>query len=229
SQLLAKVLEWGRLAAYLEQSTRYVPYDDRPGGRWRYHVPSELDAHGELRRNYERTLDRAFETYARWLGPMQDFYRELFPKDPADSDFVYRMTIRAKACDTLRGLLPAATRSNVGIFATAQSYEQMLLRMRANPLVEVREYASLMLTEHRKVIPAFLTRVDLPDRGGRWTDYLRQTRDDTAQVAAKLLDGLVPEDRPVVTLTDFDPEGEVKVVAAALYAASDLSDDQLLD
>jgi len=229
SQLLAKVLEWGRLAAYLEQSTRYVPYDDRPGGRWRYHVPSELDGHEELRRDYERTLDRAFETYARWLGPMQDFYRELFPKDPADSDFVYRMTIRAKACDTLRGLLPAATRSNVGIFATAQSYEQMLLRMRANPLVEVREYAALMLTELRKVIPAFLTRVDLPDRGGRWTEYLVQTREATDEVATKLLDGLAPEDRPVVTLTDFDPEGEVKVVAAALYAASDLPDDQLLE
>src|SRR6266849_2121648 len=45
SQLLAKVLERGRLAAYLEQSTRYVPYDDRPGGRWRYHVPPELEGH----------------------------------------------------------------------------------------------------------------------------------------------------------------------------------------
>src|SRR6058998_460592 len=43
SQILAKVLEWGRLAAYLEQSTRYVPYDDRPGGRWRYCVPGEID------------------------------------------------------------------------------------------------------------------------------------------------------------------------------------------
>src|SRR5439155_20973594 len=186
SQLLAKVLEWGRLAAYLEQSTRYVPYDDRPGGRWRYHVPSELDAHGELRRNYERTLDRAFETYARWLGPMQDFYRELFPKDPADSDFVYRMTIRAKACDTLRGLLPAATRSNVGIFATAQSYEQMLLRMRAHPLSEVRAYADLMLPELRKVIPAFLTRVDREDRGGAWSRYLEDTRERTAEVASSI-------------------------------------------
>src|SRR5947207_12000101 len=48
SQLLAKVLEWGRLAAYLEQSTRYVPYDDRPGGRWRYLVPSEVEANPDL-------------------------------------------------------------------------------------------------------------------------------------------------------------------------------------
>src|SRR5919197_6569550 len=61
SQLLAKVLEWGRLAAYLEQSTRYVPYDDRPGGRWRYVVPDEVVADPELESRYRRTLDRAFE------------------------------------------------------------------------------------------------------------------------------------------------------------------------
>ena len=71
SQLLAKVLERGRLAAYLEQSTRYVPYDDRPGGRWRYHVPAELTTIPDLARRFEATLDRAFETYARWLGPIK--------------------------------------------------------------------------------------------------------------------------------------------------------------
>jgi thymidylate synthase ThyX len=229
SQPLAKVLEWGRLAAYLEQSTRYVPYDDRPGGRWRYSVPDELDPHPQLRDRYVRTLDAAFETYAGWLGPMQDFYRERFPKAPSDSAFVYRMTIRAKACDTLRGLLPAATRSNVGIFATAQAYEQLLLRMRANPLAEVRSFADLMLAELRKVIPAFLTRVDLPDRGERWSRYLAETAEATREIAAKCLDGAAAENREMVTLSDFDPDGEVKVVAAALYSAADLPDDQLLD
>jgi thymidylate synthase ThyX len=230
SQPLAKVLEWGRLAGYLEQSTRYVPFDDRPGGRWRYHVPEEVRAAGPgWAERYEATLDRAFETYARWLVPMQEFYRGLFPKDPSDSEFVYRMTVRAKACDTLRGLLPAATRTNVGIFATAQAYEQLLLRMRADPLAEVRAFAGLILEELRKVIPAFLTRVDMPDRGGAWTEYLRQTKAETKAVADDLLAGILPEPRPEVTLVDFDPDGEVKVVAAALYAASDLPDDQLLD
>jgi thymidylate synthase ThyX len=139
------------------------------------------------------------------------------------------MTIRAKACDTLRGLLPAATRSNVGMFATAQAYEQLLLRMRASPLAEVRQFADLILIELRKVIPAFLTRVDNPARGGAWSDYLLRTRQDTSYVARELLSGVSPADRSEVTLTDFDPDGEIKVVAAALYAASDLPDDQLLD
>ncbi len=229
SQLLAKVLEWGRLAAYLEQSTRYVPYDDRPGGRWRYHVPDEVEAVPELAARYRATLDNAFETYARWLGPLQDHYREIAPKDPADSDFVYRMAIRARACDVLRGLLPAATRTNVGIFASAQSYEQLLLRMRAHPLEEVRAYGDLMLGELRKVIPAFLARVDRPDRGGRWTEYLAETRDATAAAVLAELGDIAPEPRPEVVLTDFDPDGEPKVIAGAMYAASSLPDDQLLE
>ena len=227
SQLLAKVLEWGRLMAYLEQSTRYVPYDDRPGGRWRYVVPPEVDQAG-LGEEFRRTADASFETYARWLEPLQAFFRSRFSKDPADSDFVYRSTIRAKACDALRGLLPAATRTHVGIYGTGQAFEQLLLRMRVHPLDEVRAYADLMLSELRKVIPAFLRRVDVEDRGVAWSAYLRTTREATDRLVRKLLDGAEIPPRPEVTLSDFDPDGETKVVAAALYASSDLPDDALL-
>jgi thymidylate synthase ThyX len=227
SNLLTKVLEWGRLMAYLEQSTRYVPYTDRPDGRWRYHVPAELEGHA-LRGRYLAALDRAFETYARWIDPMREYWMRRLPPPAGDGDAAHRMTIRAKALDSLRGLLPAATRSNVGIFGTGQAYEALLLRMRAHPLREVRDYGALMLVELRKVIPAFLKRLERPERGGVWARYLEETREAAARVAARLLEGVEPEPRPEVTLTDFDPDGEVKVVAAALYAASDLPDDQLL-
>jgi thymidylate synthase ThyX len=226
SNILTKVLEWGRLMAYLEQSTRYIPYDDRPGGRWRYHVPAELT--GPLRERYIATLDRAFETYAAWLPRLRDFYAARFPRAAGDPEAVHRMSIRAKALDTLRGLLPAATVSNVGIYGTGQGYEQLLLRMRAHPLAEVRAYADLMLEELRKVIPAFLRRVDLPDRGGAWSGYLAETREATQKMAERFLGGTPAEPRAEVVLTDFDPDGEVKVVAAALYAVSALPDDQLL-
>src|SRR5437870_3977953 len=227
SNILTKVLEWGRLAAYLEQSTRYIPYDDLVAGRYRYHVPRELD--GDLRRRYVGTLAAMFETYREWLPRMRALYETKYPRDPAESESVYRMTIRAKALDTLRGMLPAATVSNVGIYGTGQAYEQLLLRMRAHPLAEVRWYADPMLAEPRKAIPAFLKRVDLPERGGAWSRYLAATRTATDDVAARLLDAAAPEPREEVTLTDFDPDGEVKVVAAALYAASTLPDDELLD
>jgi thymidylate synthase ThyX len=228
SNVLTKILEWGRLMAYLEQSTRYVPYTDKPGGRWKYHVPREIEG-TPLQTRYASTLDRTFEIYARWLEPVQEHYRTRFPKDSADSDAVYRAAIRAKALDTLRGLLPAAVQSNLGLYGTGQAYEALLLRMRANPLRECQDYAEAMLVELRKVIPAFLTRVDNPERGGRWTQYLETTRTAAKRVAGELLAHAEPEHRAEVTLTDFDPDGELKVVAAALYAVSDLPDDQLFD
>jgi len=227
SNVLTKVLEWGRLMAYLEQSTRYVPYDDQPGGRYRYHVPAELA--GELRARYVRTLDRAFDTYKAWLPRLREHYARAFPKAPEESDGVYRLTIRAKALDTLRGLLPAATTSNVGIYGSGQAWEQLLLRMRAHPLAEVRWYADEMLRELRTVIPAFLRRVDVPARGGAWSAYLAETRVAAHATAGRLLAGVSPEGRGEVTLTDFDPDGELKVVAAALYPAATLPDDQLLE
>jgi thymidylate synthase ThyX len=227
SNVLTKLLEWGRLMAYLEQSTRYVPYADRPGGRWRYHVPAEVRGAG-LERGFVLALDLMFETYARWLEPMQEHFRRRHPRQPSDSALVYRNTIRAKALDTLRGLLPAATVSNVGLYGTGQAYEALLLRLRASPLAEARACADLMLTELRKVIPAFLRRVDAPDRGGAWSAYLASTREATEAAASRLLGEVASEARPEVVLADFDPEGEVKVVAAALYAVSGLPDDQLL-
>jgi thymidylate synthase ThyX len=226
SNLLTKVLEWGRLMAYLEQSTRYVPYTDKLNGRWRYHLPEELSA-GPLRERYAKTMDRTFETYANWIPAMQEFFERRYPKNPGDSDAVHRAAIRAKALDTLRGMLPAATQSNVGIYGTGQAFEALLLRMRAHPLAEVRTCANQMLAELRKIIPAFLTRVDQPDRGGRWSEYFAAVRDGMDHLATTLTD-VEPEPRDEVTLTDFDPDGEVKIVAAALYAVSDLPDDQLL-
>ena len=226
SNILTKVLEWGRLMAYLEQSTRYVPYTDRPHGRWKYHLPAEIDA-SPLRGDYTRAMDLAFETYARWIPAMEAHFRARHPKTAEDSDAVYRSVIRAKALDTLRGLLPAATTSNVGLFGTGQAFEALLLRMFAHPLREVRDCAQQMLTELRQVIPAFLARLDQPNRGGRWIEYLADTRRGFEAAARRFVD-VDGEARDEVTLTSFDPEGEIKVVAAALYSASALPDDQLL-
>ena len=226
SNVLTKILEWGRLMAYLEQSTRYVPYTDKLHGRWRYHVPAEVE--GALRDRYVGVMDRAFVTYASLIDTMQQHFADRYPRAPQDSEGVHRAAIRAKALDTLRGMLPAATQSNVGLYGTGQAYEALLLRMHAHPLEEVRACGAQMLVELRKLVPAFLTRVDQPDRGRRWSGYLAATRDSVHSMAQQILGGIEAEPRDEVTLTDFDPDGEIKIVAAALYAVSDLPDDQLL-
>jgi thymidylate synthase ThyX len=233
SNILSKVLEWGRLMAYLEQSTRYIAYDNRlESGHYRYFRPSEIleSPYGAL---YVGEMDRVFDTYGALLPLLQASVAERFPQQSGDSDFVYRQAVKAKSLDALRGLLPAACLSNIGLYGTGQSYEQLLLRMRAHPLPEARTYADMMLAELRKVIPSFLQRVDVAERGGEWTAYLATTRDDTARLVDRLwADDDVPgtnDDEPgEVTLLDFDPEGEDKVLAAACFSHLDCSEGEAL-
>jgi thymidylate synthase ThyX len=230
SNVLSKVLEWGRLMAYLEQSTRYIAYNQRlENGQYRYFRPPEIldSPHGA---RFVGEMDRVFDTYGALLPQMHAWVAEQFPQQAGDSDFVYRQATRAKSLDALRGLLPAATLSNIGIYGTGQAYEQLLLRMRAHPLPEARWYADVMLTELRKVIPSFLQRVDVTERGGEWSAYLASTGRDTARVVERLwpdLAGGGPEpgsrlgtgtDVPEVVLLDFDPAGEEKVLVAACFA-----------
>ena len=164
-------------------------------------------------------MNATFEIYAKWIPPMQAWFEARHPKAPGDSDGVYRAAIRAKALDTLRGT--AAGRDAV---------ERRDVRHRARrtrrcccACARIRSprrapTADAMLEELRKVIPAFLTRVDQPDRGGRWSAYLADTRARTAEIAARLTAGVAASPADEVTLVDFDPDGEAKVVAAALYS-----------
>jgi thymidylate synthase ThyX len=233
SNVLTKVLERGRLMSYLEQSTRYIAYDSRTDGRYRYFRDADV-LMSNLGARYVGDMDRLFDSYGELLPVMQDHFRSRFPKTPEDSDMVWRQATRAKAFDAVRGILPAASLSNVGIYGSGQAYESLLLRMRAHPLPEAREYAALMLTELRKVIPSFLQRIDRPERGGAWVSYLDNNRQSTAKVAAELFASEGEADDPTlptshVTLTDFDPEGEDKMLAAMLYESLDLPEYRILD
>jgi thymidylate synthase ThyX len=230
SNLLTKVLEWGRLMAYLEQSTRYIAYDMRTEGRYRYYRDPEILS-SDLGLRYVGDMDRMFDAYAQVVPVLQQWFTQRYPKDAGDSDFIYRQSIKAKAFDAARGILPAAAQSNVGIYGTGQAYEQLLLRMRAHPLPESRAYADMMLTELRKVIPSFLVRVDRADRGGAWSAYLETNRKAMEHVAGELLGDTGADDeadRPIVSLVDHDPDGEDKVVAAMLYPYSHASEEAIL-
>jgi thymidylate synthase ThyX len=224
SNILTKVLEWGRLASYLEQSTRYIFYDAPLGDRFRYQIPTELGVAG-LEHEYVDAMDRQFTAYRDVVQRLVPYYEELHPRQDGDSNFVWRSTIRAKACDDARGLLPASTLSNVGVFASGQAYEALLLRMAAHPLEEVQWFGARMLEELRQVIPSFMKRVDVPDRGVAWSRYLADTAERTAEIASSL--PAEPDDAPLVDLVDFDPDGERKVAAAALYAAGRLPERQV--
>ncbi len=228
SNVLTKVLEWGRLMSYMEKSTRYVAYDSRlPNGRYRYYRDTEI-LDSPLGARYVGDMDRLFDAYAELLPVLQSHFAAVYPKASGDSDFVWRQSVRAKAFDALRGMLPAGATSNLGIYASGQAYESLLIRMRAHPLPEARSYAELMLAELRKVIPSWVKRVDVADRGVAHSDYLEANR-SAMQALADGLFGPEPDPSaspmagraPHVELLDWDPDGEVKVVAAMLYPYTD--------
>jgi thymidylate synthase ThyX len=110
----------------------------------------------------------------------------------------------------------------------------LLLKMRSHPLPEARFYSELMLTELRKVLPSFLQRVDLPERGGEWSEYFANTRSETARIMERLWpDGTTerkPEiaGKPEVKLVDFDSDGEDKLIAAIAFSQSALSEAELM-
>jgi thymidylate synthase ThyX len=228
SNLLTKILEWGRLMSYLEQSTRYISYDARLGGRYRFYRDPDVLA-SQFGTRYVGDMDRMFDAYSAAVNQVTNHVRDTVPRDPADSEFVYRQATRAKALDATRGMLPAASLSNVGIYGSGQAFEALLLRMRAHPLPEARQYADLMLHELRKVIPSFLRRVDIADRGGAWVDYLSSTRTNTAELVERLLGGAPADLAPEVQLVDFDPDAENKLVAAICYSHSHLPESTLIE
>jgi thymidylate synthase ThyX len=222
SNILTKVLQRGRLAAYLEQSTRYIAYDQpvEPGGAYRYYADSDLGP------EYGATMDSLFRDYSSGLEQVLAWAEDRWPRGD-EPERAWRSSIRAKALDLMRGLLPASTLSHVGIFASGQAYEQLLLRLFASPLPEARAFGEMILAELQQVIPSFVARVERPDRGGEWIAYLSERRETTERAVARLgLDRREPADVPSVELVHVDGS-EAGLLAASLYESSGASDAEI--
>jgi thymidylate synthase ThyX len=222
SNVLTKILQRPRLGAYLEQSTRYIAYDaPMPGGRYRYYRDEALGP------TYEAAMDEVFSIYSAALPQVTAWAGERFPRADGESDAAHARAIKAKALDLLRGLLPAASLSHMGIFATGQTYEQLVLHLLAHPLPEARDYGRMILDEVKAVMPSFVARVERPDRGGDWIDYLEQRETAARDWAARLgLDRPGPGDGgPSVRLLEVDGDME-RLLAALLFEASASSEEQ---
>lgn len=173
SNALTKLLQRPRLASYLEQSTRYIEYDQPiEGERYRFYSDPELGP------KYDRSMAEIFKIYSVALRHMLAWFEEAFPATDAEPPAARHRAIRAKALDTVRGLLPASSLSHMGIYASGQAYEQLVLHLLSHPLPEAQAYGRMLLATLNRVIPSFLKRVDRPDRGGKWQEFL------TARLAA---------------------------------------------
>jgi thymidylate synthase ThyX len=225
SNILTKILQRPRLAAYLEQSTRYIAYDaPMPGSepRYRYYRDPELGP------EYERAMDGLFDTYAAAIPTVSAWAEREFPRGPEEPPAAHVRAIRAKALDLLRGLLPAASLSHMGIYASGQTYEQLILHLLAHPLPEARAYGAMILREVKAVMPSFVARVERPDRGGEWIAYL-QDRAAAGERWARRMDltgsAADRDGGPSVRLVHVDGTEE-DLLCALLFESTAAAEDQ---
>ncbi len=225
SNVLTKILQRPRLAGYLEQSTRYIAYDapmPAPPGGYRYYRDESLGP------AYEHAMNELFGIYSAALPRVCAWAEREFPRAGDEPEAAHARAIKAKALDLLRGLLPASSLSHMGIFATGQTYEQLILHLLAHPLEEARSYGRMILDELRAVMPSFLTRVERPDRGGQWISYLESRRRAGERWARRLgIDGAGEAPAgPSVTLLRVDGD-EDDLLSALLFEAGASSEEHV--
>ncbi|MEA2169046.1 MAG: hypothetical protein QOF76_2346 [Solirubrobacteraceae bacterium] len=223
SNVLTKLLQRPRMGAYLEQSTRYIRYDSEiPGGGYRYYRDPQLGP------EYAAAMDFLFQTYSDAVPRVRSWVDETFPRADGESDAARNRAVTAKALDLLRGLLPAGSLSHMGIYATGQAYEQLILHLIGHPLPEARRYGDLILAAIKAVMPSFVARVERPERGGEWVTYLEKRRQAGERWAARLgLDQPEASDRPSVRLLHTDGD-ETQLLAALLFEAGVASESAAL-
>lgn len=223
SNLLTKKLEWGRLAAYLEQSTRYIYFDQRDQhGNYRYYVPPQLDA--TTKNTYCEVMDDIFDVYSDIVHRLTDYVTANSSTPTDERDLAWKGAVRAQACDAARAVLPVATKSTVGIFASGQALESLIMHLLSDELAEARTVGQQLLEEGRKVMPTFLERADKPERGGAAIAYRANTAKAVQQLAGKYLsDNHASTNDEAVTLTDIWPHNELDLVPDMLYEYSNQS------
>jgi thymidylate synthase ThyX len=219
SNVLTKILQRPRLAAYLEQSTRYLAWDEpMPGGGFRYHREEALGS------DYEAAMDRIFTIYSESLPAVTAWAAEAYPRGD-EPEAAHARAVRAKALDLLRGLLPAASLAHMGMYATGQTYEQLILHLLAHPLPEARDYGRMILSTVQQVMPSFVARVERPDRGGEWITFLEQREAAGRKWSDRLGIGAEAQADPGPSVQLLSVEGdETSLLSALLFESSGLSE-----
>jgi len=227
SNLLTKKLEWGRLAAYLEQSTRYIYFDQKDTkGQYRYYTPDYFKP--SLKKQYQQAMDGIFDIYSKMVRQLTDHVRNTSKVPEAERDIAWKGATKAQACDAIRGVLPVATKSTVGVFASGQALESLIMHLLSDELPEARTVGQSLLEQGRKIVPMFLERADRPERGGAMVAYRANTASGVKQLAKQYLpDNHAAASSEPVTLVDYWPKNELLLVPDMLYEHSNLSLEQL--
>ena len=207
SILATKVIEDARLASFTEKSTRYQIFDKQTVLR------PERIINSELADTYNQAIDLLMDTYEEMTEPMREFIKNKYPQKE-ETDRLYNMISKAKACDNIRYLLPTATLTNLGMTINARELEHLIKKMLSHPLKEIQDIGQEL---KEKAVAEVPTLVRFADKN----QYLIQTKEKLKELSKELPQGsgLIEP----VTIVDYDKDAENKLVASLLYPYATLS------
>ncbi len=206
SRLAIECIESSRLASYTEKSTRYQRWspDD-------FHVPSELEGQA-ICSEYIDVCRLLFKTYAEALEPVRALVFSRTARREGELDEALDRRVRSQYVDVCRFLLPAASLANVGMTINARTLEGSIRKMLSHELVEVREIGAEVRSVALAETPTLVKYAEA-------VPYFSGTRAELveANLTAWGEDDGRAENADWCQLVNYDPEGEDKVLAAALY------------
>lgn len=224
SMLAAKGIEDCRIGGSpLEKSTRYIYFDQKVDGEYLYYREPVLMT-SAFRDLYLQTCNMLFDTYSRLIPPLTEIFEKKFPQDPNTSKSAYVAALRAKVLDCLRGLLPASTFTNMGIFGNGRFYEQLIHKLHCENLAEMQDIGKKMFDELGKVIPSFIRRSDITHKTHQsFAQFYEAMNNELHLITKKTEEYPKSSSEPGVALIDYDREAEVSVAAALLFGDSEHS------
>lgn len=223
TKLMTNKLEWGRLAAYLEQSTRYIYFDQKDAkGHYKFYIPPELSP--SVRSQYIKAMNQIFDMYSSIVHKLTTYISDKSSTPESERDGAWKGAVRAQACDAARLILPTSTTTTIGFYASGQALESLIMHLLSDELIEAQTIGKQLLEQARKVMPMFLERADKPERGGAMVAYRANTYKKMAELTDKYTSSVhASGDNPPVTLIDFWPKNELDLVPDMLYEHTTLS------
>jgi len=220
SNLMTKVIEDCRIGGSpIEESTRYVLYDVKKNGKWRYICPDNIKE-SELGEKFKADMDFLFETYTEMVEPMQDLFRKRLTKEAFEIEvernghiqkaglsklkdeneikahrIAYNFTIRSAACDVIRCILPACTQANVGLVGNGRFYSGLISKLMTSDLFEANQLANSIRKALNTQIPTFIKRADK-------NLYVAENHQAMHKLSKELFDLLPIESAAEVTLLE---------------------------
>ncbi len=230
SMIAAKILEDSRIGGSpLEKSTRYIYFDQKVNGEYLFYREPILMA-SAYRDAYIKMCNQLFETYSALIPPLTELMEKKFPKEHEISKIAYTAALRAKVLDCLRGLLPASTLTNMGIYGNGRFFESTLQKLNSHNLAEMQDIGRKGYQELSKVIPSFVRRAEVNHKYQKsFTLFTEQMSNDLKSVSNKHASYLDKMQTYGVRLVDYDMESPAKVAAALLFSHSNAGLIELSD